>query len=289
MVTPRWERHLGGSSSASARRGRRLHRADGHLRGIPTALRERFGVPFVFYDGDVPMSLPEYGGMDTGFNRYHGADPSEYDLVLSNSEGGRPAARARRAPGRSALLGRRSRVLLSQAGREGGDVFFYGYGTSSGPNGSRRCRRAEPPRPGARFALGGLDFRGDTGARLIGDVPFNVFARAISAARVDLDITRRPHATVPDRPARPFELAAAGGAMVANPHAGIERWFEPGRELSSSRPPRRRVDAYRKLLADQARRGRWARARERVLAEHTYAHRAGELPSSSISQRRSPA
>src|ERR687885_416255 len=59
-----------------------------HLRGIPGALRERYGIPVVFYDGDVPMSLPEYGGMDTGFNYYYGADPSEYDLVLSNSEGG---------------------------------------------------------------------------------------------------------------------------------------------------------------------------------------------------------
>jgi hypothetical protein len=47
-------------------------------------------VPVVFYDGDVPMSLPEFGGMDTGFNWYHGADPSEYDLVLTNSEGGIP-------------------------------------------------------------------------------------------------------------------------------------------------------------------------------------------------------
>ena len=45
-------------------------------------------MPVVFYDGDVPMSLPEFGGMDTGFNYYHGADPSEYDLVVSNSEGG---------------------------------------------------------------------------------------------------------------------------------------------------------------------------------------------------------
>src|ERR671921_684973 len=59
-----------------------------HLRGIPTELRERFGIPVVFYDGDVPMSLPEYGGMDTGFNWYHDADPSEYDLLVSNSEGG---------------------------------------------------------------------------------------------------------------------------------------------------------------------------------------------------------
>ncbi len=91
VVTPRWRRHL--------ERLVEQERPDAvvfftvpmaHFRGIPTALRERFGIPVVFYDGDVPMSLPEFGGMDTGFNYYHGADPSEYDLVLSNSEGGLP-------------------------------------------------------------------------------------------------------------------------------------------------------------------------------------------------------
>ena len=91
VVTPRWRKHL--------EKLIERERPDAvvfftvpmaHFRGIPTALRERFGIPVVFYDGDVPMSLPEFGGMDTGFNYYHGADPSEYDLVLSNSEGGLP-------------------------------------------------------------------------------------------------------------------------------------------------------------------------------------------------------
>ena len=44
----------------------------------------------------------------------------------------------------------------------------------------------EPSRaaPEIDFALGGRDFQGDTGnAREVGDVPFNVFARAISSAR----------------------------------------------------------------------------------------------------------
>ena len=37
-------------------------------------------------------------------------------------------------------------------------------------------------RPDLDISLGGLDFQGDTGtARMLGDVPFNVFARAISA------------------------------------------------------------------------------------------------------------
>jgi len=89
-VTPRWQRHL----EALLERERDVDAVVfftvpmSHFRGVPARLRERFGVPVVFYDGDVPMSLPEFGGMDTGFNYYHGADPSEYDLVVSNSEGG---------------------------------------------------------------------------------------------------------------------------------------------------------------------------------------------------------
>src|SRR5580765_1211176 len=88
-VTPRWQRHL--------ERLVERERPDAvviftvpmaHFRGIPTFLRERFGIPVVYYDGDVPMSLPAFGGMDSGFNYYHGADPGEYDLVISNSEGG---------------------------------------------------------------------------------------------------------------------------------------------------------------------------------------------------------
>src|SRR5205807_1115866 len=62
------------------------------------------------------------------------------------------------------------------------DVLFYGYGD--------KFRRewmlelvGEPSRQlgDVDFALGGRDFRGDVGsARLLGDIPFNVFARAIS-------------------------------------------------------------------------------------------------------------
>src|SRR5438477_553538 len=117
-VTPRWQRHL-------VRILERERNVDAvivftvplnHLRGIPTFLRERFGVPIVFYDGDVPMSLPEFGGMDTGFSYYLGGDPSEYDLVVSNSEGGLERLRelgARRAESCSSSRTRRRRRPLT--------------------------------------------------------------------------------------------------------------------------------------------------------------------------------
>ncbi len=283
-VTPRWRRHL-----------ERILEREGdvdavvvftvpmsHLRGVPTALRERFGIPVVFYDGDVPMSLPEFGGMDTGFNTYHGADPAEYDLVLSNSDGG--VARLRELGARRVeplFWAIDPELFAPQAVEKERDVFFYGYGDKFRREWMRELV-GEPSRrlPDASFALGGEDFRGDVGsARVLGPIPYNAFPRAISAARINLNVTRRAHATVEgSSTVRPFELAACGAAIVSNPHLGIERWFEPGRELVVVHDADEATETYRELLADPAQaEALGARARERVLDEHTYAHRARRL------------
>ena len=282
-VTPRWRKHL--------ERLVEFEQPDAvvvftvpmaHIRGIPTALRERFGIPVVFYDGDLPMSLPEFGGMDTGFNWYHDADPSEYDLIVANSEGGLERLLqmgARRAE--TVHWGADPEFFTPYDVPKEMDVFFYGYGDKFRRD-WMKTMVGEPSRlaPDLDFALGGLDFQGDAGsARLLGDIPFNRFARAISAARVNLNLTRRPHATVAgSSTARPFELASSGAAIVSNPHEGIERWFEPGRELVVVESAGDAVAAYRELVEDPGQAEAMGRlARERVLDEHTYAHRARRL------------
>jgi spore maturation protein CgeB len=228
------------------------------------------------------MSLPEFGGMDTGFNYYHGADPSEYDLLVSNSEGG--SARLLELGARRVepiFWAADPQLFAPQPVEKQYDVFFYGYGDKF-----RREWMGElvgaPSRelPDLDFVLGGRDFRGDIGsARIVGDVPFNVFPRAISAARVNLNMTRRAHATVArSSTCRPFELAACAAAIVSNPVEGIERWFEPGRELVVVEDAAEAVAVYRELLSDPAQADELGRrARERVLDEHTYGHRARQL------------
>jgi spore maturation protein CgeB len=65
---------------------------------------------------------------------------------------------------------------------------------------------------------------------------------------------------------------------VSNPHEGIERWFDVGSELRVVTNAEEALAAYRELLDDPAAAvamGR--RARERVLDEHTYAHRARQI------------
>jgi glycosyl transferase family 1 len=283
-VTPRWRSHL-------TRLLERERDVDAvvvftvpmsHLRGIPTLLRERFGVPVVFYDGDVPMSFPEHGGMDTGFNYYFGADPSEYDLVVSNSEGGLDRLRELGARRAEAVFWAADPDLFRphEVGKEM-DVFFYGYGDKFRQEWTA-AMIGEPSRrlPEVDFAVGGPDFRGDTGrARLAGDVPFNVFSRVISSARINLNVTRGTHAHLyASSTARPFELAMSGATIVSNPHAGIDRWFEPGRELLVVSNADEATAAYKELLDDPGRAEEMGRAaRERALDEHTYLHRARRL------------
>ena len=245
-------------------------------------MRERFDVPIVYYDADVPMSLPEYGGMDTGFNIYHGADPGEYDLVLSNSEGGVPRLEELGAKRAEALFwGADPELFAPLPVEKEHDVFFYAYGDKFRRNWMGELI-GEPSRrlTDAEFVLGGTDFRGDVGrARELGYFPVNLLSRAISASRINLNVARKPHAEVyASSTSRLFELAAAGAAIVTNPYKGIERWFEPGRELLVVSGADEAVEAYRTLLDDpEAASELGRRARERVLGEHTFADRARRL------------
>lgn len=283
MVTPRWRRYLEEVVEDERPDAVVVFNVPmAHFSGIPAALRERFDVPVVFYDGDMPMSLPEHGGTASGFNYYEGADPGEYDLVVSNSEGG--VARLLELGARRAEVvfwAVDPEIFSPQPVEKDVDVFFYGHDDRF-REGWMEALIGEPSRglPETDFAIGGYGFSSELGAaRRTGDVPFNVFPRAISAARINLCITREPTASVyASSSCRPFELAACGAAIVANPYHGIERWFEEGSELLVVNDAAQAAACYRDLLADPGEAAEMGkRARARVIEEHTYRHRARRL------------
>jgi len=77
---------------------------------------------------------------------------------------------------------------------------------------------------------------------------------------------------------RPFELGALGACIVANPYLGIEEWFEPEKELIVVNSAEEAIERYQYLLGnDRERIAIGGAARQRVLKQHTFRHRAQEL------------
>jgi len=75
---------------------------------------------------------------------------------------------------------------------------------------------------------------------------------------------------------RVFEAAGAGACLITDYWEGIPQFFEPGREILVARDGAEVAEIARGLDPEQAR-TIGAAARERALAEHTYAHRAAQL------------
>ena len=162
------------------------------------------------------------------------------------------AARARRASRRGRLLGRRPRVLRTAAGREGDDVFFYGYGDKFrrewmaamvGEPSRRRRRSSSRSAAATSAATSAAPARSAT-------CP-STSSRGRSRPRESTSTSpgaRTPACRLLDVPAVRARGCRRGDRL--EPHEGIERWFEPGQELLVVKDADEAVAAYRALLDD---------------------------------------
>jgi hypothetical protein len=283
LIAPLWARHL---DRILTREGDVdavivLTAPLNHLVGVAGALTRKHGVPVLYYDGDVPASLPTLRGFASGFRIYHGADLGEYAAFISNSAGGCDALVAMGAKAAYPLYyGVDPALFAPLSVVQDLDIFFYGHGREYRA-GWIDAMLAEPARalPDVRFAVRGKGL-GDLGP--VEMLPYLSLAKLreyASRARLNLCITRHAHASVfASSSSRPFELAAMGCAIVGNPYLGVETWFEPGREIVIVGSAQEAVERYRGLLRHEQERAALGRAaRARVLAEHTHQHRAREL------------
>jgi glycosyltransferase involved in cell wall biosynthesis len=252
-----------------------------HVVGLATHIREKFHKPVLYYDGDVPASLPAFAGFASGFKIYQGADVTEYDAFISNSHGGADMLRQMGAKAVHVLYyGADPDIFSPLELPQDIDVFFYGH--------SREYREewidgmighASQQLPDARFAVRGHNL-GDTGhAKMLSYLSFSKLREYACRSKINLCVTRQAHASVfASSSSRPFELASLGACIVSNPYLGIETWFEPGKELITINSADEAVERYRWLLDhDTERRAIGTAARQRVLKEHTFRHRAHEL------------
>jgi spore maturation protein CgeB len=101
--------------------------------------------------------------------------------------------------------------------------------------------------------------------------------RFYTGQRFTLNITRNDMVRAGWSPSvRLFEAAACATTVISDTWPGLEAFFVPGKEILLARSAGECL-AYLRELPDDERRRIGRRARERVLARHTAAHRAAEL------------
>lgn len=134
--------------------------------------------------------------------------------------------------------------------------------------------------PERRFVIGGAQYPGDfpwtSNIHFVRHLPPVEHPAFFSSSRFTLNVTRASMAAMGFCPSgRMFEAAACGAPMISDRWAGLEALFEPGSEIVLARDG---DDVIAALDMSEKQRQRIARrARERVLAEHTAAHRARTL------------
>ena len=140
--------------------------------------------------------------------------------------------------------------------------------------------RAASLAPGSTFLLGGngwADKPAPPNVRYIGHVYTADHNAFNSTPRAVLNISRDSMARYGFSPAtRVFEAAGAGACLVTDEWDGIEQFLEPGREVLVASDGAGVAEHVEALTAEHAQRIGHA-GRRRVLADHTYEHRARQV------------
>lgn len=237
----------------------------------------------VYWDVDAPATLDRMNALVSDPLR---ALVTRYDLVLTYG-GGEPVRRAYK------VLGARECIPIYNAldpsthfpvdanPRFEGDLGFLGNRL---PDREARVEefflRAAAQLPERKFLLGGSGW-GDKAVppnvNYLGHVytadhnAFNCTPMAV------LNISRESMARYGFSPAtRVFEAAGAAACLITDAWEGLDHFFEPGREMLVASSGDEVAEIVRELDANKARAVGQA-AYKRVLAEHTYAHRAAQL------------
>jgi spore maturation protein CgeB len=243
------------------------------------------GLARVFYDLDTPVTLARLAaGERVPYIGIRGL--ADYDLVLSYTGGAALTALRERLGARRALplygsVDPRVHRPVAPVERYRADLSYLGTYAEDRQQGVLALF-VEPARrrPERRFVVGGAqyppDFPWTPNLHFVRHLPPAEHPAFYSSSRLTLNVTRAPMAALGYCPSgRLFEAAACGTAIVSDVWEGLDAFFTPGEELVTAHDTADVLAAMALSDSELARIGR--AARERVLADHTAARRAGEL------------
>jgi spore maturation protein CgeB len=239
----------------------------------------------LFYDLDTPITLARLeSGEQVSYLPEQGL--GDFDLVLSYTGGRaldelRDRLGARRA---APLYGHVDHYWHKPAPLEpwySADLSYLGtYAEDRQDSVERLLIEPARQRPKADFLVGGSaypdEIRWPAKVRKLDHILPSHHPSFFSSSRLTLNVTRSDMARMGWCPSgRLFEAAACGAALVTDSWEGLDSFFEPDGEILLAAEPGDVLAALDRPDAELKAIG--GRARQRVLDEHTSAHRASEL------------
>ena len=248
------------------------------------AIRTARGVT-AFYDIDTPVTLAK---LERGDVEYLSPDLiPRYDIYLSFT-GGPTLGRLERQFGspmaRALYCSVDPERYYPEPGADGArwDLGYLGtYSPDRQPTVDRLL--VEPARAWAEgsFVVAGPQYPDSIGwpgnVRRVDHLPPDEHRAFYNAQRFTLNVTRADMIAAGWSPSvRLFEAAACGTPIISDWWPGLDGLFEPGTEIIIAADAGTVLDTLRSM-SDDHRQAIGERARSRILANHTAAHRAAEL------------
>jgi spore maturation protein CgeB len=249
-----------------------------HFNGLARYVKREFSCPLIYYDLDVPTSLPKHGGFS--FSYYLNAEVPEYDAIIVPSEGVfEELFQLNANKVFSVHFGVDPDLYLPLTMKQDIDVFFFATSDSDRENEVSMMISEPSTKLDARFLVSGIKYVTDLKkAEKIAMLPFSLWRNYAARSKINLNITRERHASTYTSTSRPFELAAMECCIVSHPCKGLDRWFTKGKEMFVVENAKEAIEVYEWLLNDaETRRKVGVKARQRVLKEHTFRQRAQDI------------
>jgi spore maturation protein CgeB len=239
----------------------------------------------VFYDLDTPVTLERLkSGAEVPYLPAGGL--GGFDLVLSYTGGTaldelRERLGARRVAPLYGSVDPEAHRLSDPVPGFQGDFSYLGTYAADRQEALERLFLDPAARlPEKRFVIGGaqypVDFPWGSNLFFVRHLPPVDHPAFFASSPLTLNVTRAAMATMGYCPSgRLFEAAACGAAVLSDTWEGLDRFFEPGREIFTAASAEEAIEVLSLPREEIARVAR--AARERTLAEHTAEKRAGEL------------
>lgn len=236
-----------------------------------------------FYDIDTPVTLAKLARED--YEYLHPELIAQYHLYLSFTGGptlGRLEHKYGSPMARALYCSFDPELYYPESVPARWDLGYLGtYSIDRQPTVDELLVEPARQRPEARFIVAGPQYPDDIAwpdnVERIDHIPPPRHRNFYNAQRYTLNVTRADMIEAGYSPSvRLFEAAACATPVISDYWAGLDSLFTPGEEILIAQSSAE-VLAYLREIPELARRTMGERARERVLSEHTAAHRACEL------------